>query len=394
MPKHIFIIAGEASGDEHAAKLVLELKQEQTDQYTFSGIGGQNMVDAGVNLLYPLAQYGVTGFSEVIKQFSRIRKVFNLAKQYIQNNQIDLLILIDYPGFNLRFAKVAKSLNLKVLYYISPQIWAWKSKRIYTIKRYVDVMAVILPFEKALYEKEKIPCYFVGNPLTETTKLHHTQISLKHKYQLDKDKHIIAVLPGSRNNEVTSLLPIMLDAAALLTKKHPNKLQFIIPVATTIDRNLIQAMTQSYASLSIKLIFENKASIEIMACANSIMVASGTASLQAALLHKPMVIVYKTSVITYAIASQVIKCAYIGLINLLANRMIVPELIQYDLTPQNLATELDKFISNKQYHHKIEQDLINTCKMLEIKSVDCKLAHLVSSLVHNKLSDDKRSFKK
>lgn len=381
MPKHIFIIAGEASGDEHAAKLVCELKQNGDHEYVFAGIGGDNMANAGVELLYPLAQYGVTGFSEVIKQFSRIRNVFKLAKTHIQNTPIDLLILIDYPGFNLRFAKVAKLHGLKILYYISPQIWAWKSKRIHKIKRYVDTMAVILPFEKDLYKKENIPCYFVGNPLTDTTILSNSVENLKAEYQLNNAKKIIGLLPGSRNNEVINLLPIMLKAARILHEKHPNQLQFVIPIASTIKQTLVNDYVNQFLGLDIKLINKQNATIDVMGCADNLMVASGTASLQAALLNKPMAIIYKTSLLTYVIATQVIKCAYIGLVNLLAQKMIVPELIQDDLSPENLANEMDKYITDEKYNHKIEQNLKNTSKMLEIKSVDCKLAHLVSSLV-------------
>ena len=394
MTKRIFIIAGEASGDEHAAKLIYDLKKETNHELTFSGIGGQSMTDAGVKILYPLAQYGVTGFSEVLKQFKHIRSAYKLAKNHILENKIDLLILIDYPGFNLRFAKFAKTQGVKILYYISPQIWAWKAKRIHTIKKYVDVMAVILPFEKILYEKAGIPCYFVGNPLTETTKLHQTPDQLKVKHNLNQSKKIIGLLPGSRKNEIKTLLPIMLDAANKLETKKPQSLQFVLPVASSLKEAMFQPYLSFYPELDLKLISTNNSGIEIICCSESIMTASGTASLQAALLHKPMVIVYKTTPLTFLVATQVIRCAYIGLINLLAHRMIVPELIQRDLTSHHLAEELYRFISDKQYNHKIEQRLKKISKMLEIKSVDCKLAHLVSDLISEEQSNNKRSFKK
>lgn len=380
MNKHIFIIAGEASGDEHAAKLIKELNSHSPNYFTFTGIGGTHMSQAGATVLYPLAQYGVTGFTEIFKQFNHIYTAYQQAKTYVINHKIDLLILVDYPGFNLRFAKLAKKHNIKILYYISPQIWAWKAKRIHIIKKYIDVMAVILPFEKSIYQKAGVPAFFVGNPLTETVKVTASIETLKNKYTLSVDKKLIGILPGSRNNEIKQLLPIMLQAAQELDKTHPNQLQFVLPLASSITPLSIRPFLTGI-HFDLNVIYEHDSSIEIMACCQSIMVASGTASLQAALLYKPMVIIYKTSFVTYLIASQVMKCAYIGLVNLLANKMLVPELIQSDLTSVHLAREINRYISDWKYNHKVEQELKKISKMLENKSVDCKLEHLVFDLI-------------
>jgi lipid-A-disaccharide synthase len=394
MAKNIFIIAGEASGDEHSAELVRQLDSiNQTEPFVFTGIGGQEMASAGVSVLYPLAKYGVTGLTEVVKQFSHIRKAYNRAKAYITTHKIDLLILVDYPGFNLRFAKLAKKHNIKILYYISPQIWAWKAKRIHTIKKYIDTMAVILPFEKALYQKEEIPAFFVGNPITKTTQLTNTPSELKNKYNLSSNKRIISILPGSRPNEIKQLLPTMLEAACMLDKHHPQKLQFTLPIASSLNTALFEPYL-SHCKLDIKLIQRDNCGIELMACADVLMVASGTASLQAALLYKPMVIIYRSSRLTYAIGTQVIQCAYLGLINLLGKKMIVPELIQDDLTALNLFTEVNRFITNDTYTLRIEQQLKKISKMLENKSVDCKLAQLVFEMLTNNQTSTKEASKR
>lgn len=390
--KNIFIIAGEASGDEHAAKLINELKSLGPDTFSFSGIGGELMSKAGADILYPLAQYGVTGFTEVIKQFKHIQTAYTLAKNYIEKNKIDLIILVDYPGFNLRFAKFAKQKNIKILYYISPQIWAWKEKRIHTIKKCIDTMAVILPFEKEIYKKHNTKAYFVGNPLTETTRTFLTNQEVKTKYNLSQKKKIIGILPGSRVNEIKQILPTMLKSAKILDSKHPKQLQFVLPLASSLKLSNIEPYLK-HINIDIKIVSKENCNIDIMSCCSALMVASGTASLQAALLHKPMIIVYKTSRLTYLIASQVMKCKYIGLINLLAGKMIIPELIQNDFNSSNLAKELNRFITDQKYNLKIEQQLKKISKMLENKSVDCKLAHLVFDLVEQERAPTKEASK-
>ncbi len=380
--KKIFLIAGEASGDEHAAQLINELNQQKPElDINFSGIGGDKMAQAGMKLLYPLAQFGVTGATEVIKQFLHIRRAYKLAEHFIKTHTIDLLILIDYPGFNLRFAKLAKKHNIKILYYISPQIWAWKANRIHTIKRNVDAMAVILPFEKDIYQKANVPAYFVGNPLTKTCKLDKPKETLKKQFDLSNHKKIVGLLPGSRSNEVHQLLDTMIEAAQKLDQKLPQQLQFVLPIASSLDPSLIENMIKD---LEIDLIsIQHQSSLDIMACCDTLIVASGTASLQAALLHIPMVVVYKASRLTYLIATQVIQCAYLSLANLIPNRLVVPELVQDDYTVENVCTETMRFLCDTAYHAKTVQHLKKISKMLENKSVDCKLAHLVFEMLLN-----------
>lgn len=372
MNRRIFVIAGEASGDEHAASLIRTLKQTYPT-LTIHGIGGKCMEEAGATILYPLAQYGVTGLTEIIKQRKHISKAYQLAKAHIETQPVDLLILVDYPGFNLRFAKMAKRRGLTILYYISPQLWAWKPKRIHCIKANVDAMAVIFPFEKQIYQQANVPVYFVGHPLSERTSKPVPQPPEQ------SAKTRIGIIPGSRPNEIHALLPVMLNACKLLHEKYADNIEFVLPRASTISEELINAYLTEF-KLPLKVV-SNAPLPELLQNCHSVMVASGTASLEVALMHIPMVIIYRTSYLTYAIATQVIRCRYLGLCNLLAGKMIVPELVQQDLTPKHLFLELDRYLSNPSYHQHILQVLKNISIMLENKSVDCKLAHLVASML-------------
>lgn len=380
MQKHIFIITGEASGDEHAAKLIRELNsQPGVPPLKISGIGGDAMIEAGCEVIYPLAKYGVTGLTEIVQQWKHIRSAFRLGQNFISQNQIDLLILVDYPGFNLRFAKWAKSQGIKILYYISPQIWAWKAKRIHKIKQRVDMMAVILPFEKEIYAKHQIPCRFVGHPLTDQLQLSAPKADLMKRFGLSEAKRQIALLPGSRRNEIKQLLPYMATLAQSLDRKYPDQLQFVLPVASSLTPDILEPYI---AGLSVDLkIITNASTPDILSCSQLAIVASGTASLQAALLAIPSIIIYRASRLTYVVATQVIQCAYLGLANLIAGKMIQPELVQDDLNDKNLLLQADNLLNNRTVVQNIVRDLKKTSKMLENISIDCRLAQLVFQML-------------
>ena len=324
--KRIVVIAGEESGDLHAAAFIRQLTATQKNLH-ISGIGGKHMQEAGVTLISDLARFGVTGLSEVIRHARVIRRAFHDIKAHLSETKPDLLILVDYPGFNLRLAKYAKQvLGLRVLYYISPQIWAWKAKRIHTIKAYVDHMAVILPFEKALYEQAGVPVSFVGHPLVDS--VHHDEETetTRQSLGLPTDKRLIALLPGSRTHEIERHMPVLRDTALNLVGSRGD-LHFVIPVAGTIDPTLIQSY---FNNTPIPYTLIQGQAIKTVAASDGVVVASGTASLECALLGKPMCIIYKASVLTYIAAMKLIHVKYLGLCNLLKNAMIVPELLQYD----------------------------------------------------------------
>ena len=372
--KNIVIIAGEESGDLHAAKLITQLKA-QYPRIKISGIGGHHMHQAGAKLIAELAQYGVTGLSEVIRHFKIIRRAFLDIKHHLKENKPDLLLLVDYPGFNLRLAKYAKKeLGIKIIYYISPQVWAWKAKRIRLIKQYIDHMAVILPFEKQIYEKAGIPVSFVGHPLIDKmAKVEKEMGVLRQQLHLPLKKDIIALLPGSRTHEIEQHMPILVSTMQMLLQ-HSINFHFIIPIAQTINKEKIASYFDHH-TLPITLI-DNQA-IECMAAANFVIVASGTASLECALLTKPMCIIYRSSLLTYVAATQLLKIKFLGLCNILTNKMMVPEFLHYDCNSNELSKYIINFYNNSQQPQRMIKQLSHLQESLSPHSSDCSLFELI-----------------
>lgn len=371
--KRIVIVAGEESGDQHAASLVKALLAWDAS-VEISGIGGSHMQQAGVHLLSDLARFGVTGLYEVIRHLRTIKKAFHAIKNHLHNIKPDLLILIDYPGFNLRLAKFAKQrLGIRIIYYISPQIWAWKAKRINTIRNYIDKMAVIFPFEKAIYQREQVPVYFVGNPLVEKIGYFPSLDHLRNNLNLPCNKRLIAILPGSRIHEIEKHLPILANTAKQLAKKYLD-IHFVLPVAKSIDMTLVQTYFNK-SELEISFIYEH--ALETMACSDCVIVASGTASLECALLEKPMCIIYKGSWISYIAAMKFIKINYLGLCNILKNKMIVPELLQYDFNEKELTKVVGELLHNQSLIQNMKKHLKEIKEMLSSERIDCSLADLI-----------------
>lgn len=373
--KRVVIIAGEESGDVHASVLIKQLKASHPN-IEISGIGGKHMQEAGAELISDLARFGVTGITEVIRHLGVIRKAFRAIQKHLREQKPDLLILVDYPGFNLRLAKYAKQeLGLKIVYYISPQIWAWKAKRIHLIKECVDMMAVILPFEKAIYEKAQVPVRFVGHPLVEKIAAVGDQASQRKTLNLPEDAKIFALLPGSRGNEIERHMPILRDTAKRLHQQHP-ELQFIIPIAGTIDAEKI---TQYFAQTGLPVTFIQGQALSCMAAADFVIVASGTASLECALLEKPMCIIYKSSFITYIVAAKLLKVKFLGLCNLLSNKMIVPEFLQYDCNPHELSKYINQFINDRTQSDAMHARLATLKHSLSSEKSDSSLFNLIES---------------
>jgi len=380
-PKRIVVIAGEESGDMHAAAFIRELKQRHTN-LEISGIGGQHMEDAGVTLVSDLARYGTTGLSEVIRNLPIIRRAFHRMKAHLQAQKPDLLVMVDFPGFNLRLLKFAKqTLGIRILYYISPQIWAWKPNRIQLIRAYVDKMAVILPFEKALYERAGVPVAFVGHPLMDKILANQDTAALKAMLGLPHDKRLLAILPGSRVNEIERLMPVLRDSAIKLTQAYPD-VHVVIPVARTINPELIQSHLKN-STLPYTLIKEQ--AVETVYCSDYVVVASGTASLECALLTKPMCIVYKVSWLTYFAACKLIRIKFIGLCNLLQQQMIVPELLQYDCNVVELYKTVTDLMTNTDTSSRMVSRLQQLKQSLSAQSADFTISQLIEhemNLIH------------
>jgi len=321
------IIAGEASGDTHGARLVESIKQKDSS-IQFVGLGGDQMAHAGVTLYVHLNDLSVVGITEVFARRSGILSAMRTAKNMLRSMKPDLLILIDYPDFNMLVAKTAKNCGIPVLYYISPQVWAWRSGRVKKIKQRVDHMAVILPFEADFYRKHQVPVTYVGHPLLE-----HSIIP-----SIDKDPQemIIGLLPGSREGEICNLLPIMARAADYLAGTY-DTIKFLIPRAPTISRNQIDTILNAIPmkhSPHITIVDLHARQVDQQS--DLVIVASGTATLEAALAETPMIIVYKVSPISYHLGKMLINVPHIGLANLVAGQRVVPELIQNDATAENV----------------------------------------------------------
>ncbi|MBW2636356.1 MAG: lipid-A-disaccharide synthase [Deltaproteobacteria bacterium] len=353
--KKIMIIAGEASGDLHGSNLVKALLSKDSS-LKFYGIGGEKLKSAGVDIIADSSDMAVVGLTEVVSKLGFILKVRHRLKKSIREEHPDLLILIDYPDFNISLAKVAKKSNVKVFYYISPQVWAWRKRRVNDLARCVDRMAVILPFEKEVYDRVPLDVGFVGHPLLDTVKRTRSRSETLSELGLETDGKIVAILPGSRENEVTRLLPEMLGAAEILKERIPS-VQFVLPLAGTLPIEMITTIAENY-SVDIKIVRNNDC-YDAVGESDMAIVASGTATLEVALLEIPMIIVYKVSPFTYYVGKTFIDVEHIGLVNIIAGKRVVPELIQGDATARAIAEETEKILSDRALRDRITKDLRN-----------------------------------
>lgn len=355
-----YIIAGEASGDLHGSNLVKELKKRNPAS-EFRGWGGDLMAAAGVEIIKHYRDLAFMGFAEVIANLGTILNNLKFCKKDILAYRPDAIIFVDYPGFNLRIAKWAKQQGIRTIYYISPQIWAWKEGRIKEIKANVDKMLVILPFEESYYtDKWGYEVEYVGHPLVSVIEQakNNIQTTPPEMGSPLNEKNIIALLPGSRKQEVIKKLPLMLEAS----RKFPDH-RFIIAKASSLDDSFYQPFIEQYPNVrSIR----NK-TYELLTNAKAALVTSGTATLETALFGVPQVVCYKGSPISYAIAKKVIKVKYISLVNLIMDRPIVKELIQHDLTTENITRELNSIIHDADNILRIKKDYSELRQLLEKK---------------------------
>jgi len=340
-----FIIAGEASGDLHGGNLVKQLRLKDAD-IEITGWGGNHMKLAGVNILKNISELAFMGFAEVLMNIGTILQNFSLCKKQLLEVNPDLVILIDYPGFNLRMAKWAKKKGFKVAYYISPTVWAWKENRVETIKKYVDRMICILPFEKAFYAMRNCEVDYVGNPtvdVIEEEKLKPNQLNYK---------NVIALLPGSRKQEIEKMLSIMLSVVDKFSDY-----QFVIAGAPSQEYDFYkQFLTTENVN------FVSNKTYDLLSVSHAALVTSGTATLETALFKVPQIVCYKANRISYEIAKRIITLKFISLVNLIMDKEVVKELIQKELNTKNLETELNKIISGNQ-----RQEMLSQYEILEQK---------------------------
>lgn len=356
---HFLIIAGEASGDLHGAKLV----QALLDAYPkarFTGMGGGRMRDAGVNTLFGIERMGAVGLVEIFSDLGHYFGVYRALMKEIASLKYTAVILIDYPTLNLRLAKHSRKHSCPVYYFISPQIWAWRKGRIKDIRKSVHKMFVVLPFEEKMYQEAGVDAEFLGHPFIDVVHPTRTRGDNLEKFALDSHKKIVGLLPGSRMNEITSLLDEMLLAAEKV-KREMGECQFLLPVADTIDPVLIRKKLGSNP-LDIKIL--KGETYNVMNTCDALIIASGSATLEAGIIGCPMVIIYKLSPLTYWLALMLINTPYYGLINIVAGESVVPELIQSKANAENIAAEILKFLKNPEYCQEVQNRLLLVRKNL------------------------------
>lgn len=339
----IFFSAGESSGDIHGANLIRALR-EADSQVACEGIGGRRMADAGMDLLHDVAGRGIMGFTEVAKSFGWIRRVFLDTVARLEQTRPDCLVVIDYPGFNIRLAQKARALKIPVVYYISPQVWAWKKGRIHTIAKSANKMLVILPFEEALYRAVGMDCAYVGHPLLD-------QVARFEPKGLFAGDFVIGLLPGSRAQEIDRLMGAMIEVARGIRVQYPQA-RFVVPCVDAEREEQIHRMTQGF---DIETVVGK--SYEVLSAARFCLVASGTATLETAIFGVPMAIVYRTTPVNYWIARHVVKIKLIGLVNILAGREVVPEFIQHDANAAAMLPHVLELIADTPRRAQMKADL-------------------------------------
>ncbi len=340
MPR-ILIVTGEASGDLHGANLAAALRMLRPDAELL-GVGGDKMRAAGVRLVQGIERLDAIGLVGLAQLRAALR-TYGALVRFLRKTPLDAVVFIDNPGLNLRLARAAKKAGHRVVYYIAPQIWAWHGSRINLIAQVVDHMIVILPFEEALYRRAGVRCTFVGHPLLDAVAPSYDRAELRKRFGIEKATHVIGLFPGSREKEVRSLLPIMLEAAARLAHEDPG-IQFLVAQASSISPALIEELSAG-AKARVRTLPDQPN--EVMAASDLLLVASGTATLQAAVIGTPMVLLYRVSWLTYWIARWLITVNCIGLVNIVAGRKIIPELIQQDATAERLAEEAGRLLRDR-----------------------------------------------
>ncbi len=343
------MVAGEASGDLYGAQVARLLMEKGVGVY---GIGGEEMEGAGVELLYRCEDLAVVGISEALGKIMEARRASEALMVAASQRETALAILIDFPDFNLWMAKLLRKRGIPILYYVSPQVWAWRRGRVKKIARRVDRMAVILPFEEELYRKVGLEVEFVGHPLLDILNQGISKEEARGRLGYPYDVPVVALLPGSRKKEIRRLLPPMLGACEILKGSFPS-LRFLLLLAPTISREEVGPFLRRHPRLEVKVV-DGRVE-EVMRAADAMIVASGTATLQGALLGTPMVIVYKVSLLSALVASLLIRVRYIGLPNLILGRGVVPELLQLRVTPERIAREVASLLTDRKRREEMER---------------------------------------
>jgi len=374
--KRVMIVTGEASGDLHGAALVRSMLRIDPS-LRFYGIGGENLGAAGIDIVARSSDMAVVGLTEVLSKLGYILKVRRRLKQLLQAGTTDLVILVDYPDFNMPLAKVAKRLGVKVFYYISPQVWAWRRGRIHQLARYVDRMAVIFPFETSVYEKVPLDVRFVGHPLLDAVGRKYSRHEALKQFGLADGETTVGILPGSRESEVVRILPAMVETAKILKKRLP-AVQFVLPLADTLEYDFVSHIIRQHdADVTIV----RNSVYDVVGISDIAMVASGTATLETALLETPMIVVYKVSPFSYLMGKMIVHVDNIGMVNIIAGKTVVPEFIQGEANASHMADALYEILTDSSRMDAMKEELTKIREKLGQPGAAGRAANLAYGLL-------------
>lgn len=374
-PKRVMLVVGEASGDLHGAHLVKSLYRRDPTLEVF-GVAGEGLKREGIRVLYDVERLTGMGFAELAGNLKTLWQAYRLLQRVLREEKPDLLVLIDFPEFNMRLARLAKALQIPVLYYISPQVWAWRRRRVRKIARCVDRMAVVFPFEVPLYQKEGVPVSFVGHPLLDVVRPTQPRETTLLQYGLEPAKRTIALLPGSRRREVLYHLPPMLEAADRLSREM--ELQFVLVRANTVERRLFEEIL-SRSAAKVPIAEENTYNV-LHAC-DLAWTASGTATLETALMLRPMIIIYRLAWLTYVLARLLVRVRHIGMVNIVAGKPVAPELIQSDVTAERIIGESLTILKDPNLRERMVKQLAEVREKLGSPGASDRVADIALSMM-------------
>jgi lipid-A-disaccharide synthase len=343
----ILIITGELSGEMHAAHLVKALKDRF--DFEFAAVGGRGLAESGAEIIYDYRNISLTGLSELLSKIVHIYDALKTVKEYIRKTRPAVVILVDFPGFNLRIARFSKKLGIPVLYFIAPQVWAWRKNRIHTIKRCIDRVICILPFEKRLYDSYGIDAVYVGHPFINTVKPSISREQFLKQIRADGKQPIITIMPGSRENEIIKHMPVLLETVAIMKKSIPGML-VILPIAENIGKDILEPFKDSLGNT----IIIRKHAYDALAYCDTAIVASGSVTLEAAILRTPAIVIYRISSLSYLLAKILVKIDFISLPNVIAQKEVFPEFIQ-DIDPEKIAEKALCMVHNGK--QEIQEDI-------------------------------------
>ena len=374
MPHKILIVSGEPSGDLHASNLVRDIKKLDPS-VKFFGMGGSMSQRCGVDIVFDISRLALVGLLEVLKNIFIVKKAYEAILARIESEKPDLAILVDYPGFNLRLARDLHRRSIPVIYYISPQVWAWGHDRVNIIKKYVKVIIVFFKFEEELYKTYGIDAAFVGHPLLDIVKISRGREETFKKYNLSEEKTTIALLPGSRSLEVNNLLPLMVSASKIVTDRLKS-VQFIIAKHPDLP---IELYGSALKNSGIEVRIAEGDAYNVLSIADFAIVASGTATLESAIIGTPLIIVYKTSLFTFLLYKIVIRIPFLGIVNIIARKEVAPELLQFNATPKNIAAKSIEIIGDKNSLKAMREDLRLIRDFLGVSGASVRAAGIVAA---------------